>query len=112
MAGLREAPAPRPSHPNPAPEAVPLPLHDRNDDRARICGGWAGCHDGDELLALRVASIVGDLTAETAEAVRNYISPVPLFSSGAEAAAHGMRDIPRAGPRRPPRHGQDHPHPH
>ncbi|WP_225636644.1 DUF6283 family protein [Streptomyces solaniscabiei] len=72
--------------------------HDRNDDRARVCGGWAGCHDSDELLALRVAPIMGDITAETAEAVRHYISPVPLFSSGAEAAAHGMRDILDPGP--------------
>jgi hypothetical protein len=72
--------------------------HDRNDDRARVCGGWAGCHDGDDLLALRVALIMGDITAEAAEAVRHYISPVPLFSSGAEAAAHGVRDILAPGP--------------
>ncbi|MFJ6140117.1 hypothetical protein [Kitasatospora sp. NPDC092286] len=27
-----------------------------------------------------------------------YVSPVPLFSSGSEAAAHGQADIDRPGP--------------
>ena len=64
-------------------------------ERARVCGGWAGCHDGDELLALRVGTITGELSVETAEAVRGYVSPVPLFASGAE---HGMREIDCPGP--------------
>ncbi|MER5617692.1 DUF6283 family protein [Streptomyces sp. NPDC002215] len=72
--------------------------HDRDDNGARVCGGWAGCHDGDQLLAVRVASITGEITAETTEAIRNYTSPVPLFASGAEAAAHGMRDLHTPGP--------------
>lgn len=67
--------------------------HDRTDNRARICGGWAGCHDGDQLLALRVAVSSGEISMETADAIRDYVSPVPLFASGAEAAAHGVRDI-------------------
>lgn len=29
----------------------------------------------------------------------DYVSPVPLFASGAEAAAHGMRDIDAPGAR-------------
>jgi hypothetical protein len=72
--------------------------HNGDDDRARVCGGWTGCHDSDHLLAVRVASITGDITAETTEAIRNYTSPVPLFASGAEAAAHGMRDVLTPGP--------------
>ncbi|MER5378468.1 DUF6283 family protein [Streptomyces sp. NPDC002553] len=71
--------------------------HSGDDERARICGGWAGCHDGDQLLALRVAVAQGQITVEVAEAIRGYTSPVPLFASGAEAAAHGMRDV-RPGP--------------
>ena len=72
--------------------------HDRSDDRARVCGGWAGCHDGDHLLALRVAAHSGSITPETAQAIRDYVSPVPLFASGAEAAAHGVREIRSPGP--------------
>lgn len=71
--------------------------HDRNDDRARVCAGWAGCHDGDHLLALRVAVSAGEIGVETADAIRDYVSPVPLFASGAEAAAHGVREIREPG---------------
>ncbi|MFF5639532.1 DUF6283 family protein [Streptomyces sp. NPDC012825] len=63
------------------------------DGQSRICGGWTGCHDRDQLLALRVALADSQITVETAEAIRDYTSPMPLFESGAEAAAHGMRDI-------------------
>lgn len=73
-------------------------VYERGDERGRVCGGWAGCHDGNELLSLRVAAVTGEITLETAEAVRGYVSPVPLFSSGAEAAAHGMREIHDPGP--------------
>jgi hypothetical protein len=72
--------------------------HDRDDGRVRICGGWAGCHDGDHLLALRVAVSSGEIAAETADAIRDYASPVPLFPSGAKAAAHGMRETRSPGP--------------
>lgn len=71
--------------------------HDRADDGARVCGGWAGCHDGDNLLALRVAVSSGEITVDTADAIRDYISPVPLFASGAEAAAHGVRELHQPG---------------
>ncbi|MET9779244.1 DUF6283 family protein [Streptomyces sp. NPDC006367] len=73
-------------------------VHDRDSERGTVCGGWAGCHDGDELLALRVGIIEGGITVETAEAIRDYVSPVPLFASGAEAAAHGMRDVENPSP--------------
>ena len=59
----------------------------------RVCAGWAGCHDGTHLLALRVAAMSGTLTDDDLEATINYVSPVPLFGSGAEAAAHGLTDV-------------------
>jgi hypothetical protein len=73
-------------------------VHNRDSERGTACGGWAGCHDGDELMALRFGTVTGEITVETAEAIRDYVSPVPLFASGAEAAAHGMREIHNPGP--------------
>jgi hypothetical protein len=72
--------------------------HDRDDDRARVCAGWAGCHDMDENLGLRLAVASGEVTIETWQAVVEYASPVPLFATGAEAAEHGMREIEDPGP--------------
>jgi len=73
-------------------------VHDRDSEQRTTCAGWAGCHDGDELMALRVGTMTGEITVETAEAIRDYVSPVPLFASGAEAAVHGMREILSPGP--------------
>ncbi|MBN6034183.1 DUF6283 family protein [Amycolatopsis sp. 195334CR] len=67
--------------------------NDGDDKHRRMCAGWAGCHDGDELLAVRLAVLAGNISPETAQAVVDYQSPVPLFDSGAEAAEHGVRDI-------------------
>lgn len=72
-------------------------LTGRDNNQWRICAGWAGCHDGEHLLALRLAVHHGIISAETRDAVIDYVSPVPLFTSGAEAAAHGMRDIDQPG---------------
>lgn len=71
---------------------------DRDSDRARVCSGWAGCHDMTQSLALRIAHAAGEVTTETAEAIADYESPVPLFASGAEAADHGMREVYDPGP--------------
>lgn len=60
---------------------------------AELCAGWVGCHDMENNLAVRMYR--GDLDPS----VFTYVSPVPLWSSGAEAAAHGMRDIAAPGPR-------------
>lgn len=57
----------------------------------RLCAGWAGCHDLTQTLAARLHA------AELDPSVFDYASPVPLFGSGAEAAAHGLRDIERPG---------------
>jgi hypothetical protein len=50
-----------------------------------LCAGWLGCHDPAELLALRLHRVTPETFA--------YRSPIPLFASGAEAAAHGMAGI-------------------
>jgi hypothetical protein len=72
-------------------------LADPNSQRKRICGGWAGCHDGNNLLALRVAVLRGRISSETVVRVRNGVSPVPTFATGQEAAAHGLRELAEPG---------------
>jgi hypothetical protein len=67
--------------------------HDRSSPRRRVCAGWAGCHDGAELLAVRVALATGLLSVADARALETYTSPVPLFASGAQAAEHGLADL-------------------
>jgi hypothetical protein len=52
-----------------------------------LCSGWLGCHGPDELLAMRLNF---ERVAPEAYA---YKTDVPLFSSGAEAAAHGLKEI-------------------
>jgi hypothetical protein len=64
----------------------------------RICAGWAGCHDMDESLGLRIAVATGSVTREVAEEIRSYVSPVPLWSSGTEAAERGLADLETPGP--------------
>lgn len=64
-----------------------------DSERARLCGGWVGCHGGEELLALRMAVAGNKMTIEDAQAAMRYSTSVPLFTSGAEAAAHGVRDL-------------------
>ena len=57
---------------------------------ADLCAGWVGCHDMANNLAVRLW--------HPDPAVFDYVSPVPLFASGAEAADHGKRDLPKPGP--------------
>lgn len=59
----------------------------------RICAGWVGCHDAGSLLSLRIAPLTGTMTRNEVEACYDYVSPVPLFGSGVEAAEHGMAEI-------------------
>lgn len=54
-----------------------------------LCAGWTGCHDMDDNLAMRLHARRQDVNPE----VYDYVSPVPLFATGAEAAAHGLRDL-------------------
>ena len=64
----------------------------------RLCAGWCGCHDGEHLLALRVAEAHRTLAPEVIAAAIEYVSPVPLFGSGNDAADHGMADYQRPSP--------------
>lgn len=64
----------------------------------RVCAGWAGCHDGAHLLALRIAEAGGRMTASDIDVTIDYVSPVPLFGSGAEAADHGEAEIAAPSP--------------
>ncbi|MFJ1936692.1 DUF6283 family protein [Kitasatospora sp. NPDC088160] len=70
---------------------------DADSQARRVCAGWAGCH-GETLLTPRIALMKGVMDGSTLETVVTYVSPVPLFSSGDEAAAHGQADIDRPGP--------------
>ncbi|MEU2558465.1 DUF6283 family protein [Streptomyces longispororuber] len=66
---------------------------DADSDTRRICAGWLGCHGGTELLALRIAVLDGRIDSSTYRAAADYESPVPLFSSGGAAAAHGEAGV-------------------
>lgn len=54
-----------------------------------VCSGWLGHRDPYDLLAVRLGVLCGHLD----ESCLGYTTGVPLFSSGKEAARHGMRDI-------------------
>jgi hypothetical protein len=56
----------------------------------RLCAGWVGCHDMEEAVSVRLSPIAPE--------AYDYRSPVPLFASGAEACAHGLRDIDNPSP--------------
>lgn len=58
-----------------------------------VCSGWLGYRDPTDLLALRLGIMGGRLDPSCAD----YTTDVPLFSSGAEAAAHGVQDIEAPG---------------
>lgn len=58
-----------------------------------ICAGWAGCHDMDNNLAMRVAVPLGGMSLAERDKTVDYVSPVPLWSSGTEAAEHGLTEL-------------------
>ncbi|GAA1387798.1 DUF6283 family protein [Catellatospora chokoriensis] len=66
---------------------------ERDSPQVKVCAGWVGCHGADNLLALRVAPLVGQMTAHDVRTARAYVCSVPLFASGHEAAAHGRASI-------------------
>ncbi len=53
----------------------------------RLCAGWVAAHGPHNLLALRFNA------ARVDPAVFNYQTTTPVFASGQEAYAHGVRDI-------------------
>lgn len=62
-------------------------------DSQRICAGWAGVHDMDDNLALRLWGAFEKLTEDVIEKTRNYTTDVPLFETGEEARQHGIAEI-------------------
>lgn len=58
-----------------------------------LCAGWLATHGADNLLAIRMSR------EELAPEVRGYRSPIPVFASGADAAAHGLAEIGSPSPR-------------
>lgn len=59
----------------------------------RMCAGWTACHDMAESMAFRIATLNDSLSDEDIEAVLDYTTSVPIFGSGAEAAAHGRAEL-------------------
>jgi hypothetical protein len=60
--------------------------HQRNGN---LCAGWVATHGANNLLALRLQAVDAS--------VFEYTTDVPVFSSGIEARAHGLRDIAKPG---------------
>jgi hypothetical protein len=56
-----------------------------------LCAGWIVTHGAQNLLALRLT------TEKVARSVYSYVTQVPVFRSGKQAAAHGMRAVKRPG---------------
>jgi len=64
-----------------------------HQQNGKLCSGWTGCHDMGQSLGFRLAVIMGRIVGDDVDAVLDYTTPVPLFASGAEAAAHGRAEI-------------------
>lgn len=64
-----------------------------HQQNGRVCSGWAGCHDMQNSLGVRIAVSTGRLDP----AIVDYETTVPLFGSGAEAAKHGLREVAQPG---------------
>lgn len=60
------------------------------------CSGWVAVFDMTESLGLRIAVSMGLVTDPGV--FYDYTTKVAMFSSGAEAAEHGMRDIENPSP--------------
>jgi hypothetical protein len=58
-----------------------------------LCAGWLGHRDPADLLAVRIGLADGRLD----ETIIDYRTDVELWPSGAQAAAHGLRDLAEPG---------------
>jgi hypothetical protein len=63
----------------------------------RLCAGWVAVHNMEHCLALRLGVLSGAVDETDVDAIVDYRTDVPLFASGADAAAHGLRDLARPG---------------
>jgi len=61
--------------------------HQKN---GHLCAGWVAAHGPQNLLALR-------LDHDIDPSVYDYKTDIPVFSSGSEAYAHGIRDMEEPG---------------
>lgn len=64
-----------------------------HQQNGRLCSGWVGCHDMYHNFGLRIAVLDERITPDDLTVVVEYTTGVPLFASGAEAAAHGMTAV-------------------
>ena len=71
----------------------PMGVFGCHQQDGHVCAGWAGCHDMEDNMALRIAVMNGTMSGADFEATLDYVSPVPLFATGAEAAEHGRARI-------------------
>lgn len=65
----------------------------------RLCAGWLGCHGVESLLGIRFLMVKRLMSPDDYKALWDWKHDprVPLFASGAEAAAHGLKDIESPG---------------
>lgn len=70
-----------------------------HQQNGKLCGGWTAVHDMENSFGLRLAFSMGMIQPEDAGAIFDYTTEVPLFRSGAEAAAHGMAEIAEPSPK-------------
>lgn len=64
-----------------------------HQQNGRLCGGWAATHDMANNIGLRLLASFGHITQEALDKTFSYTTKVPLFTTGAEAAIHGLRDV-------------------
>lgn len=76
------------------PEQEAIAVFSCHQGTGDVCSGWLGHRDPTELLAVRIGIAGGGLDPSCAD----YQTAVPLFDSGAEAAAHGTREIDAPSP--------------
>jgi hypothetical protein len=74
-----------------------------HQQNGRVCGGWAACHGAQvgqhALFSVRIGVSEGTVTREVAEAIWDYESSVPTWSSGELAAVYGLLDVEDPSPR-------------
>lgn len=81
------------------PTQVFLCHQQEKKEARRLCGGWVATHDVEKLLSLRLALAFTYLSDATMEKLIDYVSPVPLFSSGRQAAKHGLKELENPSPK-------------
>lgn len=73
----------------------PMGLFLCHQQNGHLCAGWAGTHDMDETLSIRLAVTMGTMHPDEIQKTIDYESPVSLWESGQEAHDHGVADVSR-----------------